>query len=734
MKKLFWKIFTIFAVMRTSNLTKDTHNDVKDSGSDEIQRKENSFNPNFRFEKIITNNPFSGNKADYYFEFSINPKLLVELEAKKIEKNKIEFELLFPKNFILWLENSNRGIYWGLKEPQQEGQFEERGIIAKKGNTQFEQECNKVKNLQIGQRIFKFDLSNFFHEHHGFSQNLEKAFFGFLVKGIDNPPREGYLRPFEAKLSYNGLREDKEEIEIFESKSRGKHGQRIFLRKKLKKINVIQPFQDFVPGFYTAEFTVILESGAIYPIEVIPFSDEETVQFEPEYLRFNPRDYISHSENSDPQQEKKQEKIINNLLKPLQVEISKTFRLKISSSARIGEHKIKFKIRELTVQNSIKFALGSSPEPHLLNYAPIPMIKFNIKNPPKKISSKNEKFNGEIPFIGFKKKYIEVPFEGVSFPSEVGISHAPVHKLELRIDTIRPAQNTMIKIHNEKFFIKSGETSKKFFISSKLGAVNGDLILRILNLDYKGKVRFHKKWRRFSKIEIVDFETVHPDINRVEIDGEKIVEDDYYVDLRGFVRDKNEKMLYKNGRNVVRGDLKKRKIRVFELIEDGDEIEKILKGDKPVGYFKNELLETGESKGKIKIENSENFLNPVENRIDFYLSKKAKTYAVILKFPHIDYPSFDKICELIEKFCNREEQEIKDFDEYGLKIVKTHAVYRVHGGWNFIAEFNFDEYKLDRNFEHRVLFITEDRSHLKKMIDFKVITKKKGKNFFNFFL
>lgn len=745
MKKLTLRSLTIFAMIKSISLNKNSIGEGEKPEELGVREMQQGITPNFRFEKINVDKAYSGKQANYYFEFSASMKVMEKINKAQAGDFGIEFKLLFPRNFALWLDSYPRRVYWGLRQPPSGDSNVESEAIVKQGNVDFMQDCNLVDGLEDSDKMLKFDLTRFFANGISFKKNIEKFYFGFLVSGVHNPPKEGYLDQFEAKMIYQPKVEngkDKDYLDM-EAKSAHKHGQKIFLRKEMKRVDVLQPFQDFVPGFFTSDFTIMIENGATYPIEVIPYSDDPEIRFEPEVIRFEPLDYLEHSENTSSPEEGKndqnakesssdaiQKQKDSHPFRFLRNQISKTFKIRIGLRAVLGEHKIKFRKRELTVQNLVLLSTGEKESTLEQNYSPIEMLKFNVKNPPKMIASKKPApFNGEIPTIGFKKRYIGVPFEGISFPTKVEISHPPAEDIKLRIDTIRPFQEKMVEIHDGEFYIQSGDTGTFFYVASKLGAVNGDIVLRVLTKDYKNKLRITDK-KKFAKLEITDFETVHPDVNKIEVDGKLVIEDDFYVDLKGYIRDTNEKMIFdKNGKNLRRSDLKKkRKVQMFEELENDEEIEEVLIGDKPTDYFKNELLELEEEyDNEVKFKSKEKTLNPSKKNVEIFLSKRSKVYSVILRFPNHSYPSFEKIGELIEKFCHRTEEQILEFNDLGIIIVKTQAVYKVSGGWNFIAEFNFDEYNLDRNFKHRAIFISEDRSHLKKLIDFKVVIEPKGK-------
>jgi hypothetical protein len=151
--------------------------------------------------------------------------------------------------------------------------------------------------------------------------------FGVTVEDIDNPPREGYLDLFEASLkvkpsiqlqeSVQRSSEDSESTEgennqSSSSESRSKliqrvgewkgvdvstrsmikHGQKVFLRKKLKKIKVVSPFSHYCPGFYSSEFRVQVEQGSTYAVKIIPISDDPEITFEPSEILFDANDFV----------------------------------------------------------------------------------------------------------------------------------------------------------------------------------------------------------------------------------------------------------------------------------------------------------------------------------------------------------------------------------------------------------------------------------------------------------
>lgn len=77
-----------------------------------------------------------------------------------------------------------------------------------------------------------------------------------------------------------------------------KHGQKVFLRKKLKRIRVVSPFEVYCPGFYTSDFRVEIEQGSTFPVRITPVSDDPDITFEPSEITFDANDFLDFGSSS----------------------------------------------------------------------------------------------------------------------------------------------------------------------------------------------------------------------------------------------------------------------------------------------------------------------------------------------------------------------------------------------------------------------------------------------------
>lgn len=677
--------------------------------------------PKFKFEKINALKGTSGTQDSYYFEFSINRIFIQEIASRMgvptiidIENNgqdsemgsenygkygKLQMSVLFPQEFQFWRENLAK-VFWGRNslEKIKEMNVDQSGELNNQPTPQLEYEASKTREIPeilSKNRIVSFDIMQYLlparnqlQEEESKTYNTEDLmFFGFTIHGVDNPPQEGYIDLFEVtidiKPTLNSKKDKNQNIQAeqpedhqvelknkkikwkgveISTRSMIKHGQKVFLRKNLKEILIINPFVEYCPGFYSSDIQVELSSGSTYKIKIVPVSDDPEIDFEPKELIFNPIDYLiaqeetkhhrksgennfDEKDSEDPTSSKNEskdiqlllpnDKVVQNYQNKLFGSLTKKFRIKIGRNAKLGPHRIRFKKIEFnSYEKNSNNGKGNN------NYADIQVMQFKVSLPPPQMSSAPpRKYNGERPYLRFREKHFAVPFEGISFPVQINLSHAPTERLKLSLRTVRPSQKGLIEIKEPSIYIEEGEMSSTFFVTSTLGAASGMIEATIVDKEYRKHVKITRK---FINMDVVDFDTFNPEINKIEIDGVSVIEDEVFIH---------------SGQQNIRRDKEKvdRKVKLFDPERNESRTQEIFFGKIYKNFFRNKLLETKEdedlategrrifdsprknSKGKVQKEIA---MHEIKNSIKMYFSKKTKVYAVVLKFPVASYPKY----------------------------------------------------------------------------------------------
>lgn len=387
----------------------------------------------------------------------------------------------------------------------------------------------------------------------------------------------------------------------------------------------------------------------------------------------------------------------------------------VGVKARLGPHKIRFRKMELNTGSDS----GKSKKQRANNqYVELEVVNFRIEISPDLLSSTGtSSFRGEIPFLKFQEKHFSVPFEGSSFPVTLALSHAPTHRIKLRLRTVKPAQEELVRISSTEVYIEAGHTQVSFFVVSSIGAASGMIEVSFADKNLARKVKIPV---RSVYLDIVDFDTALPQLNRVTIDG-----------TESFLKNQN---------NTTPG--------LFDPREHKDRSRLVLQGSNSDDFFKNELLEIQESdeqagssapvrKSSPLLRNpstsnpesegeQEQAAIPMGQSVRLYFSKKVRVYALVLSFPAATYPEFEVLSAKIDYFSHQSREESMDFGEEHLRVFKQTTEYSAEQG-GYFAEFRADTLCIDRHFDSRVLFLVEDGSNERLISDLKLLVRGESK-------